>query len=102
MKNTKYFTLGLCAILAMAGCTRRGGGNNTSSSSEESSIPDVVPSTNSEGNFVFENVKITYGNPITGADGAHMRKLVSDFNKEYQGQIPLPPHNIQGSPFRKP
>lgn len=82
MKKTNYFTLVLCALMTLAGC--RGRGNNTNS---ESSISDVAPSVDSSGNFVFDNVKITYGNPITGADGAHMRKLVADFNKEYQGQI---------------
>ena len=79
MKNTKILTFGLCALMALTGCGRRGGGNT--------SVPDVVPSTDASGNFVFENVKITYGNPITGADGAHMRKLVADFNKEYKGKI---------------
>ena len=83
MKNTKYIAFSLCALLALTGCGGRRGGGGTSSSS----VPDVVPSTDSSGNFIFENVKITYGNPITGADGAHMRKLVADFNKEYQGQI---------------
>ena len=77
MKKTNYFTLALCTLMTLAGC--RGGGNNTNS---ESSIPDVTPSVDASGNFVFDNVKITYGNPITGADGAHMRKLVADFNKE--------------------
>lgn len=35
----------------------------------------------------FENVALTYGNPITGADGTAMRRLVREFNEEYQGQI---------------
>ena len=79
MKNAKFITFGLCALMALTGCGRRGGGNT--------SEPDVVPSTDASGNFIFDNIKITYGNPITGADGAHMRKLVADFNKEYKGQI---------------
>lgn len=82
MKKTNYFTLGLCALLALTGCGRRGSTTSTGDSS-----PDVLPSTDASGNFVFDNVKITYGNPITGADGEYMRKLVAEFNKEYKGQI---------------
>ncbi|HZJ89352.1 MAG TPA: extracellular solute-binding protein [Bacilli bacterium] len=44
-------------------------------------------SEDSEGNLVFEDVTINYGNPITGADGMAMRQLVRDFNAEYEGQI---------------
>lgn len=81
--KTKYLALGLCTILALTGCGRRGGTTSSSSNPNQNSLPSV----DSSGNFVFDNVKLTYGNPITGADGAHMRKLVADFNKEYEGQI---------------
>lgn len=81
--KTKYLALGLCTILALTGCGRRGGTTSSSSNPNQNSLPSV----DSNGNFVFDNVKLTYGNPITGADGAHMRKLVADFNKEYEGQI---------------
>lgn len=85
MKNTKIITIGLCTLLALVGCGRGRGGKT--SSSDTSSYSDALPSVDSSGNFVFDNVKITYGNPITGADGAHMRKLVANFNEEYKGQI---------------
>lgn len=81
--KTKYLALGLCTILALTGCGRRGGTTSSSNNPNQNSLPSV----DSSGNFVFDNVKLTYGNPITGADGAHMRKLVADFNKEYEGQI---------------
>ncbi|HMM00114.1 MAG TPA: extracellular solute-binding protein [Bacilli bacterium] len=42
----------------------------------------------SEGNSTSQGeVLITYGNPITGADGVAMRQLVADFNEAYTGQI---------------
>ncbi|MDY0385428.1 ABC transporter substrate-binding protein [Trichlorobacter sp.] len=50
------------------------------------SVEESLP-TDSEGNVVFENVAITYGNPITGSDGIAMRELVRRFNQEYEGQI---------------
>ncbi len=62
------------AVMALTACG--GSGTETSSSSLDDS-----------GSVVFDNVAITYGNPITGADGIAMRQLVSRFNEEYEGRI---------------
>lgn len=36
---------------------------------------------------IGDAVKITFWNPITGPDSSYMQTLVSDFNKQYKGQI---------------
>lgn len=80
MKIKKIFPVAFLAIMSLAGC--RGGGNNNVSNDD--SIP-----MDSSGNIEFKNVKLTFGNPITGADGAHMRRLVKNFNEEYKGKIEI-------------
>lgn len=63
----------------------------TSSSSENSSDLSQNDSTESESIEpslpTFDNVALTFGNPITGADGTAMRQLVRQFNQAYEGQI---------------
>lgn len=76
MKRIRFYALGVLALFAVASC----GGNSSSSTVESISYDD-------SGNIVFDNVAITYGNPITGADGVAMRQLVNMFNQQYQGQI---------------
>lgn len=78
MKFIKVLPVALCALMTLTGC--RGGGNT--------SVDDSLEF-NSNGEIEFKNVKLTFGNPITGADGAHMRKLVKDFNEEYKGKIEI-------------
>lgn len=78
MKTNKLLPV-LVSLLALTGCQRGSGGTV--------STPDESLSVDESGNIIFDNVSITYGNPITGADGAHMRNLVSMFNEEYKGQI---------------
>ena len=78
MKFIKVLPVALCALMTLTGC--RGGGNTSADESLEF---------NSDGEIEFKNVKLTFGNPITGADGAHMRKLVKDFNEEYKGKIEI-------------
>ena len=80
MKIKKIFPVAFLAIMSLAGC--RGGGNNNVSNDD--SIP-----MDSSGNIEFKNIKLTFGNPITGADGAHMRRLVKNFNEEYKGKIEI-------------
>lgn len=77
MKFNKILPIAFCALMTLTGCR---GGNNTGNVDESLSF-------NEDGTIDFKNVKISFGNPITGADGAHMRKLVKDFNKEYEGKI---------------
>ncbi len=91
MKNKKilFFVAGM---LILSGCnptpststppgsetpTSATTGGETSVPSEEVSLP------------TFENISLTYGNPITGADGTAMRQLVRQFNTEYEGQIQI-------------
>lgn len=81
MKIKKILPVALFAITSLAGC--RGGGVDPTVPATES-IP-----VDSSGNIEFNNIKLTFGNPITGADGAHMRKLVKAFNEEYKGQIEI-------------
>lgn len=76
MKKLRFYALGVLAILAVSSC-----GTSLSSSIQESLSYD------DSGNIVFDNVAITYGNPITGADGTAMRQLVNMFNTQYEGQI---------------
>ncbi|HOJ45229.1 MAG TPA: extracellular solute-binding protein [Bacilli bacterium] len=75
MKKTALTLMISMATMALVAC-----GTSTPSSEPSLSLDD-------SGNVVFENVSITYGNPITGADGTAMRQLVSRFNQEYEGQI---------------
>lgn len=58
--------------LTLVSC-RRGGGNGGGDIDPEPEPGDVVT--------------VRYWNPITGGDSAQMRKLVADFNKEYEGKI---------------
>jgi multiple sugar transport system substrate-binding protein len=75
MKKIATLLLAGMALITMASC-----GSTTSSTPESLSLDD-------SGNVVFDHVSITYGNPITGADGTAMRQLVSRFNELYEGQI---------------
>ncbi len=73
MKKFAIVSLFGLAVMTLAAC-------GTSSEAESLSLDE-------SGNVVFDNVAITYGNPITGADGTAMRQLVNRFNEEYEGQI---------------
>lgn len=72
MKHTKRTLFLLIGGLLLVGCGK-------TPVSEEPSIDGSMPE--------FENVQLTYGNMITGADGTAMRKLVQNFNAEYEGKI---------------
>lgn len=80
MNIKKIFPVAFLAIMSLAGCR---GGENSNLSNDESIPMD------SSGNIEFNNIKLTFGNPITGADGAHMRRLVKNFNEEYKGKIEI-------------
>lgn len=81
MKNKKILYL-LLGTLFISGCTPGGNQSQSSSSSEGGS------SNTEQGSLPeFKNVSLTFGNPITGADGTAMRKLVKQFNEEYDGKI---------------
>lgn len=67
MKKRAITTLIIALMLLLTACV--GGGNQG-----EEPEPD-------EG----EKVTISYWNPLTGADGVVMRRLVRDFNKEHEG-----------------
>lgn len=76
MKKTLPF---LIFGLLLSGC-----GTKPSPSSEDIGGSDVSASIPE-----FKNVALTYGNPITGADGTAMRQLVREFNAEYEGKIAI-------------
>ena len=58
MKFNKIWPVAFCALMTLTGC--RGGGN-TGTNDESLSL-------NENGEIEFKNVKISFGNPITGAD----------------------------------
>jgi multiple sugar transport system substrate-binding protein len=79
MKKNKIVLLGLLVMLV--GCNTR---LVADSEPDEESVGDE---SNTDISGEEKEVLITYGNPITGADGQAMRKLVKDFNDEYVGKI---------------
>lgn len=80
MKNIKkgiFLTL-VSVILAGCGTSSSNSGATTSNPGGPSGEPSIP---------TFNNVALTFGNPITGADGTAMRQLVKRFNEDYAGQI---------------
>ncbi len=83
MKHTTkglMFVVG-AMLLAACGPTSSQPTSNTPNSENGDSVEPSLPE--------FDNVALTFGNPITGADGTAMRQLVRDFNAEYEGQISI-------------
>ncbi|OQA78398.1 MAG: Trehalose-binding lipoprotein LpqY precursor [Tenericutes bacterium ADurb.Bin239] len=81
MKNT-WKGLLLLLTLVLVGC------NPSSETTATSQPPGGDSESSGEVSLpTFENVALTFGNPITGADGTAMRRLVREFNEAYQGQI---------------
>ncbi|HKM02680.1 MAG TPA: extracellular solute-binding protein [Bacilli bacterium] len=77
MKTKNISLFGLLGVLLLSACGPTPG----------ESISQEPVSMDSEGNIIFNDVQITYGNPITGSDGTAMRRLVREFNAEFEGQI---------------
>jgi len=72
----KKFTVVLLLLLFLSGC--RGGGGGSSSTSED---------IESNGTSTQTKVTISFWNLFTGPDGSVMKKMVNDFNKEFENRI---------------
>ncbi|OQC10407.1 MAG: Maltose-binding periplasmic protein precursor [Tenericutes bacterium ADurb.Bin087] len=75
----KKWTLLALLALVLTGCGETSQAPSTPGGNGDESVEVSLPT--------FENVALTYGNPITGADGTAMRRLVREFNQAYEGQI---------------
>lgn len=82
MKTSKKAIFVALGALLLSACTTPSSETGSSNSNTNSSGDGGEPSLP-----VFENVALTFGNPITGADGTAMRQLVREFNEDYAGQI---------------
>lgn len=85
MKKKSLLVFGL-VLGTLVGC---GNPSSSETPSSEKNSGDETSASTTKPTTTFKNVKLTFGNPITGGDGSAMRQLVSNFNKEYKGQIEI-------------
>ncbi len=84
MKKAFALLCGAALAVTLVGC----GGNGKT---------DTAITYDSNGKIVYENVEISFWNPISGADGVNLSTIVNKFNAQYQGKIKVTPRTLSSS-----